>query len=157
VSPRAREESVRPRLQSGRVLANRQASFDSCAAWASGRPLNFTVRCPVRSSLRFLVIATMALHLEHALADDPVKPDAPRLSPQQVSALAATAFEKSGANVANFREGETEFLAKAGIWLVSYVQTEPPFITDGNMMVVVNDHTGKACVQQAMLPPRPCT
>jgi hypothetical protein len=46
VSPRAREEIVRPRLQSGRVETDRCSSFLSCAAWASGRPLNFTVRSP---------------------------------------------------------------------------------------------------------------
>jgi hypothetical protein len=48
VSPRAREDSMRPRLQSGRVETEQSSSFLPCAAQASGRPLNFTVRSHCR-------------------------------------------------------------------------------------------------------------
>jgi hypothetical protein len=45
VSPRSRGERVcAPRLQSGRAQADGSSSFLSCAAWASGRPLNSSVR-----------------------------------------------------------------------------------------------------------------
>jgi hypothetical protein len=47
VSPRVREESVHPRLQSG----------------ASGRPLNFTVRPHVYSGARFIASAIAAVSL----------------------------------------------------------------------------------------------
>jgi hypothetical protein len=35
---------VRPRLQSGRAVAEQRTSFLACAAQASGRPLNSSVR-----------------------------------------------------------------------------------------------------------------
>lgn len=81
----------------------------------------------------------------------------PKLSARKVSALAAAAFRKSGASVAYFRVEKPEFSADADIWLVLYVQITPPYSAYRNMMVVVEDRTGEACVQQAMSPPKPCT
>ena len=60
MSPRAREGSMRPRLQSGRTATDRQASFDRYAACALSRPLNFTVSCPMKR-LRVAPVALLAL------------------------------------------------------------------------------------------------
>jgi hypothetical protein len=108
--------------------------------------------------LRFIGLATavMAHALGNALASEPSQATGARLSIRQVSDLAATAFQKNGVTAMHFRAKEPEFLPKSHVWLVVYIQDTPPYVPDSNMMVIVNDRTGRACVQQAMMPPQPC-
>jgi hypothetical protein len=93
----------------------------------------------------------------NTLAEEATKRPAPILSARQVSSLAAAAFARSGETVSHYKAGKPQFSEASGIWWVFYIQSKPPFVVDGDMMVVVNDRTGRACVQQAMAPPRPCT
>lgn len=85
-----------------------------------------------------------------------------RLSPVQVSTVAAAALKESGASVSHYDAGKPRFYAKpdfyagSNIWLVFYRQNAAPYVADGDMVVVVNDRTGKACVQQMTAPPLPC-
>jgi len=51
VSPRVQEDSVHPRLQSGRTATDRRASFHRYAACALARPLNFTVSLTGESAM----------------------------------------------------------------------------------------------------------
>lgn len=117
--------------------------------------------------MRTLVVAcwsALAMAFAPGLIEgaEPVKAPLPKLTVAEVSARAADAFQRSGAAVGRFRAEKPEFYANpkfapgAVIWLVLYRQTTAPFIPDGNRMVVVNDQTRKACVQQVMTPPRPC-
>src|SRR5262249_42364453 len=118
--------------------------------------LSSTVRGPVLNPRSLLLVAAaMALHFAQVTAQER-KAGPPRLSAQQASDLAASAFKKSGKSLTHFREGKPDFSADTHIWMVFFIQSTPPFITDGDMMVVVNDRSGNACVQQAMLPPAPC-
>jgi hypothetical protein len=103
-----------------------------------------------------LVTAVMALAFGDALASEPAQAAGARLSIRQVSDLAATAFQKNGVRSMHFRANEPKFLSKSHVWLVFYIQDTPPYVPDGDMLVIVNDRTRRACVQQAMMPPRPC-
>ncbi len=70
MSPRVREDSVHPRLQSGRIGRVRRASFDVSAACGIVRPLNFTVRPPMkRITLAFVVLVVAVVPLLPAAAD----------------------------------------------------------------------------------------
>jgi hypothetical protein len=122
------------------------------------RPLNFTVGCKVRN-LRlptFLLFAWLVAESVAPRAETP-KADTPSLSVQEVSAIADRAFKESMSHVEHYDAEKPEFRPGDHLWLVLYRQNGPPYIPDGNMMVIVNDRTRKACVQQTMLPPRPCT
>jgi hypothetical protein len=105
-------------------------------------------------TLLVLVAATVN---SAAQVTDASKVALPKLTAQEVSKLAARAFEKRRSDANHYRAGKPEFRPEDAIWLVPYPQNAPPYITDGDMTVVVNDRTRKACVEQTMLPPFPCT
>jgi hypothetical protein len=108
---------VRPRLQSGRVGTDRSCSFLSRAAWASGRPLNSSVRRPVH-----------AQQFRLGLADGAYGPgDVPPL----IVTLRQTV---RGPNLRNWQPESIVAALDAPIeWrgeLVSYVTLSPRYTTD---------------------------
>ena len=119
-----------------------------------------TLRRTMRKTawLRLLVAAAVVALVPPAnvLAAEAIKGPAPRLSAQQVSTLAAAAFARSGESLSHYKAGKPQFSAATRIWWMFYIQTTPPYVVDGDRTVVVNDCTGRACVQQAMAPPGRC-
>jgi hypothetical protein len=81
----------------------------------------------------------------------------PRLSSSQVAVLAASAFKKSGAPTERYVAYQPQFTQHGATCTVFFDQKGPPYIVDGNMVVVVNDRTRKACVRQVMAGAGPCT
>jgi hypothetical protein len=88
------------------------------------------------------------------------------LSPQRVSQIALAEFAKSGYGVAKFHARAPSFMPERTRWFVFFIQVpetvkvngkfESIRAIDGDMLVVVDDRTGKACVQQAIAI-GPCT
>jgi hypothetical protein len=82
------------------------------------------------------------------------------LSQLQVSRIAALGFEKAGYGAAAFHARRPSFDPKEGRWFVFFIQVgttakvdghfETAVPIDGDMLVVVDDHSGKVCVQQAI-------
>jgi hypothetical protein len=113
--------------------------------------------------MRMLTFTIAALALGSVLAAEPPKEPTTKLNSQQVATLALAAFQKSGATVGHFRAESPKFYehpdfsSVTRIWLVFYMQKAAPFVPDGDMVVVIDDRTGKACVQQMMIPPVPCS
>jgi hypothetical protein len=94
------------------------------------------------------------------MAADSAANAGPRLSPQQVSALAAGAFKaRSDSRVPGqrFEAQRPKFSDHDGVWYVFFRQKGPVLAIDGDMVVVVNDRTSKVCVGQMMAPPIPCS
>jgi hypothetical protein len=108
--------------------------------------------------LRLIVPAVVVALIPPAdtLAQETPKSPAPRLSAEQASSLAAAAFAKSGERVSHYKGGKPQFSEATRIWWVFYIQSDPPYVVDGDMLVIVNDRTRRACVQQATAPSRPC-
>jgi addiction module HigA family antidote len=93
-----------------------------------------------------------------AFAGETAKVPLPHLSVARVSTLADIAFKKSGATVAHFKARTPNFSTDFNGWLVFYIQSSPPYAPDGDIVVVVDDRTGKACVRGAMIMlPRSCS
>jgi hypothetical protein len=84
----------------------------------------------------------------------------PILSAEQVAALASAAFGARGATPIpgqRFEAQRPKFSAHDGLWYVPFLQKGAVLGIDGDMVVVVNDHTRKTCIGQMMSPPPPCT
>jgi hypothetical protein len=106
--------------------------------------------------LKLAILVAALVAQADALGAEPTDDPVARLTARQAADLAAAAFQKNGVTAMHFRAKEPEFLPKSHVWLVVYIQDTPPYVPDANMMVIVNDRTGRACVQQAMMPPQPC-
>jgi hypothetical protein len=80
----------------------------------------------------------------------------PRLDPKHVVELAAAAFAKRPDPPDHFTPNAPKFMPAKHAWWVYYIQTSPPFIPDGDVLVVVDDETGGTCSQNATWPGK-CT
>jgi hypothetical protein len=81
----------------------------------------------------------------------------PKLHPIQVSQIAEAAVRELQRPIPyNFKIGVPEFSESINGWTVWFRQSSPPYVVDGDLIVVVNDKTRRACVDQAMMPPRFC-
>ena len=90
-------------------------------------------------------------------ADDALGKMTPKLQPIQVSQIAEAAVRKHQRQIPyNFKIGLPEFSEAINGWTVWFRQSSPPYTIDGDLIVVVNDKTRRACVDQAMMPPRFC-
>ena len=78
------------------------------------------------------------------------------LTAQQVGQMAAAALARSGAKLSAFKAKAPTYLPEKHQWRVFYGQTGPLKVIDGEKLVVIDDATGKSCVQQAMAV-GPCT
>ena len=70
-----------------------------------------------------------------------------RLSAQQVTKMAAAAFVKAGHSAAKFRARPPIYEAKHTQWRVFYDQVGPSVAIDGDITVLVNDRSGKVCLE----------
>ena len=87
----------------------------------------------------------------------PAPPDRPKLSPDQVAAIAAAAFESMHFSAElKYKPERPEYFAEDGIWHVYFYQLGRLVMIDGDMVVLVNDRSRKACVSQMMAPRVPC-
>jgi hypothetical protein len=106
---------------------------------------------------RGMAIFAAIVRLDAAVASETRGEPAPRLALVQVASLALKAMNARGPQPVQYVAKAPEFDAQAGMWHVFFKQKGPLYIVDGDMVVVVNDRTGKACVGQMMMPPGPCT
>jgi hypothetical protein len=73
----------------------------------------------------------------------------PRLTSQRVSQLASTEAAKAGLSPSKFKADTPKYDAEGHSWRVYFKETGPQVAVDGTMLVVIDDLTGKGCVQQA--------
>lgn len=91
-----------------------------------------------------------------ALAAQPVGTAKSRMDAQAVAALALQEIRHLGLD-ARFRAEPPDFHADRKVWWVMFSRSRPPYFEGGNvMLVVVEDGSGKVCVQQGPAP-GPCT
>jgi hypothetical protein len=100
--------------------------------------------------------STAAWFVHGALAADMTAQGTTRLTSEQVAVLASAAMRANGPKL-KYEAKRPEFSADDGMWHVYFRQKGPIYMVDGDMIVVVNDRTGRACIGQMMMPPGPCT
>ena len=88
-----------------------------------------------------------------ALATEPVVPQKPHLSTERVAKLAAAALSRVVKDTTEFVVGDPKYIAERHVWWVVY---EVPSVLDAGEWVVIDDRTGKACVQAAAVINGPC-
>jgi hypothetical protein len=75
---------------------------------------------------------------------------APHLSPADARNIAESELRRHGENIARFKAGDPTFQSQERVWWVFLNQVAPPFIVDGDFLIVVDDASGRACMQQAL-------
>jgi hypothetical protein len=83
-----------------------------------------------------------------AAAAEKQSPPARQLTPDRVLELAIAAFSRTDAGSRPYRPLPPEFHADTSAWWVRFAQTGSWVKVDGDMLVVIDDRTGRACVQQ---------
>jgi hypothetical protein len=74
---------------------------------------------------------------------------APRHSAKQVLSIAAAELRRGAENAARYKAKPPKYYADKRVWWVFFIQNAPPFIVDGDLLVVVDDLTSNACMEQA--------
>ena len=80
----------------------------------------------------------------------------PRLSIRRVSVLTQAELRRIG-EADKFEAATPKYSSQTRLWSVFLKQRGPLFAVDGEMLMVIEDVTGKVCMQQAMMPPAACT
>ena len=75
---------------------------------------------------------------------------APHLSPKDAQNIATSELRRHGENIARFKAGVPTFQSQKRVWWVFFKQVAPPFIVDGDFLIVVDDTSSRVCVQQAV-------
>jgi hypothetical protein len=100
-------------------------------------------------ALALITVSVLSTVLaQGAMAADPAA--APRLSSKDAQNIATSELRHRGENVARFKAGVPAFQSQKRVWWVFFTQVAPPFIVDGDFLIVVDDASGSACVQQAV-------
>ena len=104
---------------------------------------------PTTSARRPLALLWVLLGVANYAAASEKQPDrAPLLAPDRVLELAIHAFAKSDVASRPYRPLPPEFHADTRVWWVRFEETSSWRMVDGEMLVVVDDRTGRTCVQQ---------
>jgi hypothetical protein len=102
---------------------------------------------------RLALALISALALSSVFAPGVIAADAtsaPRLSSQAARNIATSELRRRGEDVARFKAGVPAFQSQKKVWWVFFTQVAPPIMVDGDLLVVVDDASGSACVQQAI-------
>jgi hypothetical protein len=78
------------------------------------------------------------------------------MTPKQVVKVATAAMAGHGSTLSKFRAKAPKYSLEKHQWSVFFMQTGYYKMVDGEMLVLIDDNSGKACVQQAMAV-GPCT
>jgi hypothetical protein len=84
------------------------------------------------------------------LRTEPISASNPRLSSEQVSSLATAELVRNRVRVDRFKPRPPTYNADQKNWWVFFIQNKAPFIVDGDLLVVVDDGTGKSCMEYAI-------
>jgi len=106
-----------------------------------------------------VVLLAAAMSIAHgaiAWAAEATGSAKPHLTARAVVTLARAELSRRG-QTDNFRIRKPEYSSAQRLWWVFLIQRRPPYGIDGDMLAVVNDVSSKVCIQQAMMPPVPCT
>jgi hypothetical protein len=101
------------------------------------------------------VLALASLLVATTWAAEPLA-NRPKLDPTHVRDLADSAFAKLTEPPGHFTPRAPKFMPAKHAWWVLYIQNSPPYIPDGDMLVVVDDETASTCSQNATWPGK-CT
>jgi hypothetical protein len=95
-----------------------------------------------------LALLVGAISIGDALGAEPVaNVSSPRLSSDMVSSLARAEVVRNGVRVERYKSNPPTYNSDERNWFVFFIQKEPPFDIDGDILVVIDDTTGKPCVE----------
>ena len=103
-----------------------------------------------------IIFASLQMPSAIAEAESRAGSAAPRLSPDSARTIAVDELRRRGNDVARFKAGAPEFRPEKRVWWIFFTQVAPPLSVDGDLLVVVDDATSAACLQQAIAA-GPCT
>jgi len=112
-----------------------------------------------RAVLLASALATASVAFGSVRAADAPKTRAatsPQHSAKQVLSIATVKLHSGAENAARYKAKPPRYDADKKVWLVFFIQNAPPFIVDGDLLVVVDDLNGSACIEQAIAV-GPCT
>jgi hypothetical protein len=114
----------------------------------------------IRGSLLLAILAgVLPAPFELAWTADALKAQTaavPRHSAKQVLSIATAELRRSAENAVRYKAKSPKYDSEKKAWWVFFMQNAPPYIVDGDLLVVVDDLTGSACLEQAMAV-GPCT
>jgi hypothetical protein len=106
------------------------------------------IRRPV--ALCALLTITGSVCNGEARGAEPISVSEPKLSAEQVSSLAKAELVRNRVSVDRFEPRTPTFNANQKNWWVFFIQSKAPFVVDGDLLVVVDDGTGKSCMEHAV-------